>query len=137
MSNERFFKKMWVTDRLTDRQTDRLTYLPTDRVIHRGAPLLKWSIFVHRRIALGPKLMLDWRIRNSACKISGNGQPETVINIPLKGCGTKQVTIDLQLEYQDKNYIDWNFHLRNISNSELDMNTLKIRPQERFKKCKQ
>ena len=29
--------------------------------------------------------------RNSACKISGNGEPETVMNIPLKGCGTKQV----------------------------------------------
>jgi len=28
--------------------------------------------------------------RNSACKISGNGEPETVMNIPLKGCGTKQ-----------------------------------------------
>jgi len=28
--------------------------------------------------------------RNSACKISGNGESDTVINIPLKGCGTIQ-----------------------------------------------
>jgi len=28
--------------------------------------------------------------RNSACKINGNGEEETVIEIPLKGCGTVQ-----------------------------------------------
>jgi len=28
--------------------------------------------------------------RNSACKISGNGESETIFDIPLKGCGTKQ-----------------------------------------------
>jgi len=28
--------------------------------------------------------------RNSACKVSGNGEENTVIEIPLKGCGTKQ-----------------------------------------------
>lgn len=28
--------------------------------------------------------------RNSACKVNGNGEEETVIDIPLKGCGTKQ-----------------------------------------------
>lgn len=28
--------------------------------------------------------------RNSACKVSGNGEEETVIDLPLKGCGTKQ-----------------------------------------------
>ncbi len=30
--------------------------------------------------------------RNSACKVSGNGEREAVIEIPLKGCGTAQVT---------------------------------------------
>lgn len=28
--------------------------------------------------------------RNSACKVSGNGENTTRIQIPLKGCGTKQ-----------------------------------------------
>ena len=29
--------------------------------------------------------------RNSACKVSGNGEETAKIQIPLKGCGTKQV----------------------------------------------
>lgn len=29
--------------------------------------------------------------RNSACKVAGNGENTTTIQIPLKGCGTQQV----------------------------------------------
>ena len=29
--------------------------------------------------------------RNSACKVSGNGEEKTKIQLPLKGCGTVQV----------------------------------------------
>ena len=29
--------------------------------------------------------------RNSACKVSGNGEETAKIQIPLKGCGTEQV----------------------------------------------
>ena len=30
--------------------------------------------------------------RNSACKVSGNGEEKTKIQLPLKGCGTVQVS---------------------------------------------
>jgi hypothetical protein len=33
--------------------------------------------------------------RNSACKVSGNGEKEAVIEIPLKGCGTAQVSVSV------------------------------------------
>ena len=35
--------------------------------------------------------------RNSACKVSGNGEETAKIQIPLKGCGTKQVRATKQL----------------------------------------
>ena len=35
--------------------------------------------------------------RNSACKVSGNGEEATKIQIPLKGCGTVQVSLKLIL----------------------------------------
>ena len=34
--------------------------------------------------------------RNSACKISGNGEETAKIQIPLKGCGTEQVSVETQ-----------------------------------------
>ena len=43
--------------------------------------------------------------RNSACKVSGNGEEKTKIQLPLKGCGTVQVCINYLKSLRLREYL--------------------------------